>query len=115
MTKSITKFSRPALGIVASVFAFAAGQAWAAGPYLGGPSIMKVSQVGKFSGGNLTPVTAVKVLSKAPGGAELAQHVLVAANGKITYSVTPTVSGLHSLRIVDSAGKQLAATQFIAQ
>ena len=115
MTKSITTFSRPFLGVVASVLAFTAGQVWAAGPYLGGPSIMKVSQVGKFSGGNLTPVTAVKVLTKAPGRAELAQHVLVAANGKITYSVTPTVTGTHGLRIVDSAGKQLAATQFIVQ
>jgi hypothetical protein len=115
MTKSNSKFSRFILGLVASVFAFAGGQAWAAGPYLGGPSILKVSQVGKFSGGNLTPVTAVKVLTKAPGRAELAQHVLVAANGKITYSVTPTVTGTHGLRIVDSAGKELASTQFIVQ
>jgi hypothetical protein len=77
--------------------------------------VLQVASAASFSGGNFTPGTAVTVVVRQPSGAESANSVMVDASGKISYSVTPAVEGVYTIRVTDSSGRTLASANFHAR
>jgi len=92
-----------------------ASSGWASQAHFGGPSVLQVASAATFSGGNLAPGTAVTVVVRLPNGAESASSVMVDASGRISYSVTPAVEGVYTVRVTDSSGRTLASTNFHAR
>lgn len=90
----------------------AAASALAADPWLAGPSTVTPSEKGVFAGGNFTPGAIVTVTVADSLGNEYAQPVMIAADGKLTYELTPSVEGLYTLRITGADGKPLAKAAF---
>lgn len=92
-----------------------ASGSWANQAHFAGPSVLPVASAATFNAGNFAPGTAVTVVVRQPNGAESASSVMVDANGKIAYSITPAVEGVYTLRVTDPGGRQLASTNFLAR
>lgn len=113
--RAISQLQRAGWVIVFGAATLIAPAAWANQAHFGGPSVLTVASAATFSGGNFAPGSAVTVVVRQPNGAESANSVMVDANGRISYSVTPTVEGVYTIRVTDSGGRQLASTNFHAR
>lgn len=79
-------------------------------PVLGGPSVIKVQEVATVSGSGLSANTAVTVLVVAPGGAKAAYGAVTNDKGRLEHRVSANASGRWEVLLLDSGGRQLAAT-----
>ncbi len=79
-------------------------------PVLGGPSVIKVQEVATVSGNGLPANTAVTVLVVAPSGAKAAYSAVTNDKGRLEYRVIANASGRWGVFLLDSGGRQLAAT-----
>lgn len=82
-------------------------------PSLAGPSVLAGGTPGKFEGATLPPGTAVTIVIRQPDGIETSHHAMVDGAGRISHDVTSGGGGLHSVRVLDSSGRELATANFI--
>ena len=91
------------------------GHAWAAGPWLAGPSILTIAERGTFSGGGFAPAASVQVRTQDPTGNQSVVQVQAGADGSLVIEVAPAVEGLHTLSVLDSAGAVLTSASFLSR
>ncbi len=78
---------------------------------LGGPSVIKVSEVATVSGSGLPINAAVTVVVTAPGGANASFGAVTDAEGRLEHRVAATAAGRWKVAVLDSGGRQLAVTR----
>lgn len=85
--------------------------AWAqvAQPVLSGPSTAKAAQEITMNGAGLAPNSAVSVVVRAPGLPDAYFGAVVGSDGNLAYRYVPRTPGQHVLKVVDTAGKELAS------
>lgn len=101
------------IALCSAALAAVASSAWAA-PSLSGPSVAGARTPAVFSGSRFAPNTAVTIAIRSPSGAEAHYGAMVDAQGRLEYRFVPREAGLHSLRVLDSGGRQLSATNLSA-
>ena len=85
-----------------------------AAPSLAGPSVASSKTAAVFSGTQFAPNTSVTIAIRAPSGAEAHYGAMVNAQGRLELRFQPKEAGMHSLRVLDSGGRQLSATNVSA-
>lgn len=83
-------------------------------PSLAGPSILAGGAAGTFDAATLPPGASVTVVIRQPDGTETARSAMVDAGGRLSQEITPASGGLHTVRVLDSSGRELAAANFIS-
>ena len=83
-------------------------------PSIAGPSILMGGAPAKFDAAGLPAGTAVTFIVRDPRGAESSYGAVVGDDGRLSQTVTPGGQGVHTVRMVDSSGRELAAADFIA-
>lgn len=81
---------------------------------LAGPSLAPMSQEAQFSGLGFKPNSKVTVTVVRPDGLSSSADAVVAADGSLTYRVTPAMQGMHQVSVLNAKGKALAQVNFIA-
>jgi hypothetical protein len=79
-----------------------------------GPSVARLSEGAEFGGRGFSPSSAVSISVTLPSGAEASYGAVVGADGTLKYTIAPSVAGNHTLKVLDSGGRQLASLIFIA-
>lgn len=108
MTGSRRTVARAQAAILLAALPFA--PAALAGPSIAGPSVAAVATTPALSGRGFAPNAAVTVAVRAPGGAEAHHGAVVAADGTLRYALPVTRAGGYTVRVLDSGGRELAAT-----
>lgn len=80
----------------------------------GGPSVARLAEGAEFGGRGFAPNSAVSISVTLPGGTEASYGAVVGADGTLKYTIAPSVAGNHTLKVLDSGGRQLASVIFIA-
>lgn len=88
--------------------------AFADGPWLSGPSTITLGEKGVLSGGAFTPRAILTVQVTDSQGNTYAQSAQAGPDGALSYAITPTVGGFHTVIVKDSGGNPLAKTGFSA-
>lgn len=83
-------------------------------PSLAGPSVVQTSSSVEFVGRGYAPNSSVSIAVKTPDGGEAHFSAVVAADGTLSYRAVPQTPGVHTLTVLDSAGRKLAAVDFRA-
>ena len=78
-----------------------------AAPAFSGPSTARVAQAANFSGSGFAPNSAISISVAAATAGEAHFSAVAAADGKLSYSLTPTVPGMYTLKVLDTSGKVL--------
>jgi hypothetical protein len=84
-------------------------------PSIAGPSILVGGAAAKFEGASLPAGNAVTIFVRYPDGRETSVSAMVGDDGRLSQTLVPTGEGVHVVRMVDSSGRELATTNFIAQ
>lgn len=82
-------------------------------PSLAGPSILPSGSPGRFEGATLPAGTALTLMIRLPDGTETSQTAMVDANGRISHDIAAAGSGVHTVRVLDSSGRELTSVNFI--
>lgn len=93
----------------------ASGGALATGPSLSGPSVVTASTLVPLNAISLPANAAVTVAVTSPSGQEAHYSHVASAAGSLAVSVQVGQSGRYQVRLLDSGGRQIAATMLIAQ
>ncbi len=86
--------------------------AQSAPPSLGGPSMVRVASNVVFQGSGLAPNSAISMAIALPNGSESHHGAVADANGRLSYSLSPSATGIHTLKVLDSGGRTLATAVF---
>ena len=86
--------------------------AFAAGPYLGGPSIIGRHEQAVFNGGNYAPNSVVRMVVAYPDNSQHSQVLLVGNDGTLKYEVPLAAAGNYTLTVQDEKGKVLKSVIF---
>lgn len=100
---------------LAAASALAVSAAWASGASLSGPSIAAASSMVPLTAKSLPASSAVTVAVAGPSGREAHYSHVSSAEGSLAVNVKVSESGNYKVRVLDSAGRELASTMFIAQ
>jgi hypothetical protein len=90
-----------------------AAVAFAAAPYLAGPSVVYAGESAVFRGGNFASQDFVNVSTGAPDGASSSKAVATDPSGEVSIEVTPTVAGVYTLTVTDAQGASLVSVSFL--
>lgn len=88
--------------------------ALAAGASIAGPSVVRQAQTAVFTGSGFAANAALSIAVTAPGGAESVFSAVSGADGTLRHTLSTGASGMHRLRVLDSAGRELAKLDFVA-
>jgi hypothetical protein len=106
------RFGPPLQALLALTLVLAAPVSMAAN--LAGPSLAPMAQEAQFSGLGFKPNSKVTVTVVRPDGLSSSAEAVVAADGSLTYRVTPAMQGMHQVSVLNAKGKALAQANFIA-
>jgi len=112
---SRTHWKLHASGFFLTTALLAGGMAWANGPSLSGPSMAKSSAMVPLSARSLPAGSAVTVAVTSPGGSEAHYSQVSGADGTLAVNVKAGGAGSYKVRLLDSGGRQIAATMFIVK
>jgi hypothetical protein len=87
--------------------------AFAAAPYLAGPSIMGLHESAVFNGGNFPPNVALRLIVNYPDKTQYKQVILPDGEGSLSYQVALTTPGRYTLVIRNAAGALLKSVSFV--
>lgn len=96
-----------AMGLGAALLA---GAAVAADPpFFSGPSMAKPSTPTVFAGKGFAPNASVTLMVRDPAGSTAGYSAVTNAEGALSYQLTPSQTGIYTLTVTDSGGRQLAS------
>lgn len=107
---TLARWANAAVVLPAALFA---AVAFAASPYLAGPSVVNAGESAVFRGGNFAAQDFVNVSTSAPDGAPSSKAVATDPSGEVSIEVTPTVAGVYTLTVTDAQGTGLVSVNFI--
>lgn len=99
---------------LALLLTFGLGASGTMAANLAGPSLAPTAQEAQFSGLGFKPNSKVTVTVVRPDGLSSSAEAVVAADGSLTYRVTPAMQGMHQVSVLNAKGKALAQVNFIA-
>lgn len=101
---------KPLMVVIAVLPLIMGAQGANAAPALSGPSTARVAQAATFNGSGFAPNGAVSISVAASTAGEAHFSAVATADGKLSYSLTPSVLGMYTLKVLDPSGKVLATT-----
>jgi hypothetical protein len=98
-----------ALPLVAAITVVNPAMAGGDPPFLSSPSGGLAGDSLALSGSNFPPSAIVKVSVTEPLGQQYVGYQTVDANGRLSYILTSSLSGMYQVRVLDQSGNALAS------
>lgn len=112
---SRTHWKLHASGMFLTTALLIGGPVWANGPSLSGPSVVGASAMVPLAARSLPASSAVTVAVTSPSGTEAHFSHVAGTDGTLAVNVQAGGAGRYKVRLLDSGGRQIAATMFVVQ